>query len=120
MAVVTPKQKPLPSSISIYMDGGNVLGSVYGGSNQTGTVKESLVNINSSVPTVYGGNNEGGTTTTTNVNINVIISLFIFEILFCQNIFLKTYIHVIKILSITIQCMFLRTTLLFNLILFMV
>ena len=55
---------------NITLNSGTITGAIYGGSNSSGTVTESLVNINSSVPTVYGGNNAGGTTTTTNVNLN--------------------------------------------------
>ena len=55
---------------NVTLTSGTINGSIYGGSNQDGTVKESLVNINSNVPTVYGGNNAGGTTLTSNVNLN--------------------------------------------------
>ncbi len=55
---------------NITLTSGTITGAIYGGSNQRGTVQESLVNINANVPTVYGGNNAGGTTTTTNVNLN--------------------------------------------------
>ena len=55
---------------NITLTSGTISGAIYGGSNQTGTVKESLVSINSNVPTVYGGNNAGGTTTTSNVYLN--------------------------------------------------
>ena len=55
---------------NITLTSGTITGALYGGSNQTGTVKESLVSINSNVPTVYGGNNAGGTTTTSAVYLN--------------------------------------------------
>ena len=54
----------------VVLNSGTINGAIYGGSNQNGTVQESLVNINSNVPTVYGGNNNGGTTVTSNVNLN--------------------------------------------------
>ncbi len=55
---------------NISVTSGTITGAVYGGSNQLGTVAESLVSINSNVPTVYGGNNAGGTTTTSQVYLN--------------------------------------------------
>lgn len=54
---------------SVTVDSGTITDAVYGGSNQSGTVTQSGVIINSSVPTVYGGNNAGGTVTTTNVSL---------------------------------------------------
>ena len=55
---------------NITLTSGTIVGAIYGGSNQTGTVRETLVSINSNVPTVYGGNNAGGTTTTSSVYLN--------------------------------------------------
>ena len=50
----------------------NVTGkNIFGGSNVTGTVNTSTLNINGiKYDAIYGGNNQGGTTTTTNLNIN--------------------------------------------------
>lgn len=55
------------------------ISSVYGGSNLSGTVTTTTVNINKgNITNVYGGNNAGGTSETTNVNINsgVVDSIF--------------------------------------------
>jgi hypothetical protein len=52
------------------MNGGNIT-NVFGGSNTSGTITNSNVNIISGYPTnVYGGNNQGGTCITSHVNIS--------------------------------------------------
>ena len=52
------------------VNGITINGNIYGGSDQEGTVTETLVNINGGSPTnVYGGNNLGGTSILTNVNV---------------------------------------------------
>ena len=44
---------------------------IYGGSNLTGTINNSYINMNSgTITNIYGGNNQGGTTTTTNLTSN--------------------------------------------------
>ena len=58
------------TTFSNIVDGENKA-SVFGGSNTSGTVTQSNVEVNSGdVPYIYGGNNAGGTTATSNVVVN--------------------------------------------------
>ena len=55
---------------AIYLQGGTA-GSIFGGSDSSGTVTSSHVYVeNGNVSNVYGGNNQGGTTIVSNVYIN--------------------------------------------------
>ncbi len=58
--------------INTYSGEGNVnITDVYGGSNQSGNVGESTINVrHGNITSVYGGNNAGGETDKTNVNIS--------------------------------------------------
>jgi len=54
----------------VYLDG-STCNEIYGGSNQSGTVLDTNITINTGqVTNIYGGNNVGGTCQETNVNLN--------------------------------------------------
>ena len=55
---------------SVNIQSGTISQEVFGGSDQNGTVTQTSVIVDSSVPTVYGGNNNGGTVTTSGVSLN--------------------------------------------------
>ncbi|NLV90528.1 MAG: hypothetical protein GX032_03565, partial [Tenericutes bacterium] len=58
------------NTTNIFLQGSNV-GSMYGGSNQSGDVDESNITLSSgNCTTVYGGNNVGGETEITNITVN--------------------------------------------------
>ncbi len=65
------RQANMPTS-NVNLQGSTISGSIYGGSNLSGTATTTNVILKSGnvAGSVYGGNNQGGTTTTSNVTYN--------------------------------------------------